>query len=92
MFPTHCVQNFCLSQAYRVHTVCRLLENSQFVSYLVTSSQYSSFIFHRSVDCLVMLQVINMKELQEVATLGIPIFGINLSVGLAVRFDSFSRE
>jgi hypothetical protein len=37
-----------------------------------------------------MLQVINMKELQEVATLGIPIFGINLSVGLAVRFDSFS--
>lgn len=29
-------------------------------------------------------QVINMKELQEVATLGIPIYGINLSVGLAV--------
>ena len=31
-----------------------------------------------------------MKELQEVATLGIPIYGINLSVGLAVRIDSFS--
>lgn len=74
----------------RVHTVRRLRENFQFVSYLVTRVQYSAFIFHRSVDCLVMLQVINMKELQEVATLGIPIYGINLSVGLAVRFDSFS--
>jgi hypothetical protein len=29
-------------------------------------------------------QVVNMKELQEVAPLGLPIYGFNLSVGLAV--------
>nr|PNR33040.1 hypothetical protein PHYPA_024983 [Physcomitrium patens] len=38
------------------------------------------------------VEVINMKELQEVATLGIPIYGINLSVGLAISMPSIRQD
>lgn len=33
-----------------------------------------------------------MKELQEVATLGVPIYGVNLSVGLAISMPSIRLD
>jgi indole-3-glycerol phosphate synthase len=41
-----------------------------------------NFAISLGLDAIV--EVVNMKELQEVAPLGLPIYGFNLSVGLAV--------
>jgi hypothetical protein len=41
-----------------------------------------NFAMSLGLDAIV--EVVNVKELQEVASLGLPIYGFNLSVGLAV--------
>ncbi|CAK9219404.1 unnamed protein product [Sphagnum troendelagicum] len=49
-----------------------------------------NFAISLGLDAIV--EVVNMKELQEVAPLGLPIYGFNLSVGLALSLPGIRQD